>query len=244
MRAPTSMEMFVGGDHPGGGSASYVANPFLRPEIQHGFELGANVIRSNVFSRGDAFAMKVAYFKMNVEDYIVSCTAPNGAPPPTTVNFFCNADGKTPVQGVEVQADYDGGYVFAGLAYTYSKSDLPPQTPGNGASQYMPDHNLVLTGGIRLIDQRVTLGGRAYFVSGADDPSEASGRRDGYNLLDLFANFKVREGFDIGTTVTNVFDTAYTPVLGTAPSSADPFNPFTGETGRGRTVLLTTRLQF
>ena len=185
MRAPTSMEMFVGGDHPGGGSASYVANPFLRPEIQRGFELGANVIRSNVFSRGDAFAMKVAYFKMNVEDYIVSCSAANGAPPPTTVNFFCNADGETPVQGVEVQADYDAGYVFAGLAYTYSKSDLPPQTPGNGASQYMPDHNLVLTGGIRLADQRVTLGGRAYFVSGADDPSEASGRRDGYNLLDL-----------------------------------------------------------
>lgn len=246
MRAPTPTEMLVGGEHPGGGSASYVANPFLKPEIQRGFEIGTNLIGRNVLTSKDTFAMKVAYFRMNVEDYIVTCT--NGAAPnsPAYVNWFCNAAGTTPVQGVEVQADYDAGHYFAGLAYTYTNSDLAPQTPGNGASQYMPDHNLVLTGGIRLFDQSLTLGARAYFVSDADDPSATAtgGRREGYELLDLFASYKIREGFDIGATVTNVFDEAYTPVLGTAPSSPNPLNPFAGETGRGRTFLLNTRIQF
>jgi hemoglobin/transferrin/lactoferrin receptor protein len=244
MRAPSSFEMMIGGDHPGGGSASYVANPFLKPEVQRGFEFGANILRRNVLTHADAFALKVAYFRMNVEDYIVSCLAPNGAPPPTNLNYFCNAGGTTPVSGVEVQADYDAGYAFAGLSYTYSNSDLTPQTPGNGASQYMPDHNLVLTGGIRLLDRSLTLGARAYFVSDADDPSVAGGRRDGYELVDLFANYKVWDGFNLNATVTNIFDVDYTPVLGTAPSSPDPFNPFTGNTGRGRTFLLTSRVQF
>jgi hemoglobin/transferrin/lactoferrin receptor protein len=246
MRAPTPTEMLVGGEHPGGGSASYVANPFLKPEVQRGFEVGANFIGRNVLTSKDAFAMKVAYFRMNVEDYIVTCT--NGAPSnsPAYVNWFCNAAGTTPVQGVEVQMDYDAGYAFAGLAYTYTNSDIEPQTPGNGASQYMPDHNLVLTGGVRLFDRALTLGARAYFVSDADDPSATAtgGRRPGYELLDLFASYKIREGFDIGATVTNVLDEAYTPVLGTAPSSPNPFSPFAGETGRGRTFLLNTRIQF
>jgi hemoglobin/transferrin/lactoferrin receptor protein len=246
MRAPSTNEMLAGGEHPGSTSASYVANPFLRAEIQRGFEIGTNFTGRNVLTSRDAFAMKVAYFRMNVEDYIVTCT--NGASPTSSayVNWFCNVDGTTPVQGVEVQADYDAGYFFAGLAYTYTNSDLPPQTPGNGASQYMPDHNLVLTSGIRLFDQSLTLGARAYFVSDADDPSATAtgGRREGYELLDLFASYKIREGFDIGATVTNVLDEAYTPVLGTAPSSPNPFNPFSGEIGRGRTFLLNTRIQF
>lgn len=244
MRAPSTNEMLAGGSHPNGGSGTYVTNPFLEPEIQRGFEIGANFIGRNVLTAKDAFAMKVAYFRMEVENYIVSCT--NGLPPPNGLNWFCNVDGKTPVSGVEVQADYDAGYFFAGLAYTYSNSDLEPQSPGNGASQYMPDHNLVLTGGIRLFDQALTLGARGYFVSDADDPSATAtgGRRAGYDLLDLFASYKIREGFDIGATVTNVLDEAYTPVLGTAPSSPDPFNPFSGHTGRGRTFLLNTWIQF
>ena len=246
MRAPTTTEMLVGGEHPGGGSASYVANPFLKPEIQRGFEIGANFVGRNVLTSKDTFAMKVAYFRMNVEDYIVTCNNTGPVPPPPLVQWFCNAEGTTPVQGVEVQMDYDAGYAFAGLAYTYTKSDLEPQSPGNGASQYMPDHNLVLTGGVRLFDQALTLGARAYFVSDADDPSAPAPRfrRPGYELLDVFASYKIREGFDISATVTNVLDEAYTPVLGTAPSSSDPLNPFSGETGRGRTFLLNTRIQF
>jgi hemoglobin/transferrin/lactoferrin receptor protein len=56
--------------------------------------------------------------------------------------------------------------------------------------------------------------------------------------LDLFANYKVDGNIDVGFTVSNVFDLAYTPALST------PATDFTGELGPGRTFLVTTRAQF
>lgn len=241
MRAPTTTEMLVGGDHPGGGSANYIANPFLNAEVSKGFEFGANILQQGLFTRDDRFGLKVAYFDMDIEDYIVTCMG--------AVIYFCNAPGTSNVSGVEVQSNYDAGFLFAGVTYTYLDNDLPAQTPGFGASQFMPDHNLVLTGGLRFFDQDLEVGARGYIVSSAEDPSEASGRRPGYDLLDLFANYRFSENITFGGTVTNVFDTTYTPLLGTAPSSScvsfvPGGCPPTPEYGRGRTFLLTTRAQF
>jgi hemoglobin/transferrin/lactoferrin receptor protein len=61
---------------------------------------------------------------------------------------------------------------------------------------------------------------------------------DGYELLDLFSSYEITKDIEVGFTVTNVFDTAYTPALNT------PGTGFTGDTGRGRTFLLTSRAQF
>ncbi|WP_198151134.1 TonB-dependent receptor domain-containing protein [Hyphomicrobium sulfonivorans] len=241
MRPPTVTEMLVGGDHPGGGSANYIANPFLNAEVSKGFEIGANILQERIFTANDRFGFKAAYFDMDIENYIVTCLGP--------VYFFCNAPGTSKVSGVELQGNYDAGFLFAGMTYTYLNSKLPAQTPGFGASQFMPDHNLVLTGGLRFLDQDLEVGARGYFVSSAEDPSAASGRRPGYDLMDLFANYRFSESITFGGTVTNVFDATYTPVLGTAPSSSCvPFPPTvcppTPESGRGRTFLLTTRAQF
>lgn len=249
MRAPTATEMFVGGNHPGGGSATYIANPFLKAEVSKGFEFGANVLQRNVVTHGDTFGFKAAYFDMDIENYILTCTAPAAAPAAGSVFFFCNAPGTSNVKGVELQGNYDAGFIFASMAYTYLNNTLPAQQPGNGASQYMPDHNLVLTGGLRFLDQDLEVGARGYIVSSAEDPSAASGRRAGYELLDLFANYRLWEGVTLNGTVTNVFDTTYTPVLGTAPSSScvsftPGVCPASPESGRGRTFILSARAQF
>jgi hemoglobin/transferrin/lactoferrin receptor protein len=161
------------------------------------------------------------------------------------------------VDGVELEANYDSGFIFAGLSYTYTHTDLATQVNGFGAQSYLPDHLLTLTGGFRLLQEKLTVGARGTFASeaynGADQPAASyvfmgqtfytngdpnNPFTDGYALLDLYTNYKLDNGLELGANLTNVFDVAYTPALTT------PVTNFTGDTGRGRTVLFTARAQF
>jgi hemoglobin/transferrin/lactoferrin receptor protein len=243
MRAPTISETLTGGDHPptGGPPMSFFPNPFLDPEIQKGWELGFNVMQDRIFTARDRFRFKADYYTMDVENYITGCAAnAMGA------FYFCNAPGTSNVEGVELQGSYDAGYVFAGLSYTHTTTSIPPQTNGFGAQSFLPDDILTLTGGVRLLQEKLTLGARGYIASksynGADViPTNGDPRNpynDAYELLDLFANYEVLKDIDVGLTVSNVFDRAYTPALTT------PATNFNGELGRGRTFLVTTRAQF
>jgi hemoglobin/transferrin/lactoferrin receptor protein len=242
MRAPTVSETLTGGEHPASlNSMSFFPNPFLDPEVQKGREFGFNVLQDRLFTARDHFRFKADYFTMDVENYITGCAANamGGF-------YFCNAPGTSSVEGVELQGSYDAGFVFAGLSYTHTTTSLPPQSNGFGAQSFLPDDILTLTGGVRVLQEKLTLGARAFFASesynGADvvptngDPSNPY--NDAYELLDLFANYEVTNDIDVGLTVSNVFDRAYTPALTT------PATNFTGELGRGRTFLLTTKAQF
>jgi hemoglobin/transferrin/lactoferrin receptor protein len=239
MRAPTTMETIAGGSHPGSTSVAsgFFPNPFLGPEVQKGVELGTNLRFSNAFKPGDTFRIRAAYFDMNVEDYIVTCQ------PNASVTFFCNAPGTSKVNGVEFQSMYDAGSMFADLAYTYTHSDLPNTFASFGGHTFVPEHLATLTLGWRFMDEKLVLGMRGTAASegftGGTSPNT-----EGYALLDLFSTYKVTDSIQVGVSVTNVFDTGYSPYTTTPLTTADPLNPPTYEIGRGRTFLLTTRAQF
>lgn len=237
-RAPNVNETILGGSHPGGGFG-FGPNPFLEPEIQKGWEFGANAIVDGLLTGSDRFRLKADYFTQDIENYIIGRFTMAGA-------YYDNVEGTSQVDGVEVEANYDSGFVFGGLAYTYTHSDLPSQINGLGAQSYLPDHVLSLNGGFRFLQERLTVGARGTFVSeaynGADqvptngDPSNPF--TDGYALLDLYTKYNFDSGVELGANLTNVFDVAYTPALST------PATNFSGDTGRGRTVLFTARAQF
>jgi hemoglobin/transferrin/lactoferrin receptor protein len=259
MRAPTISEALVGGIHPGSVGVNFAPNPFLDPEIQKGWEFGFNVRQDNLLQRGDAFRLKADYFTMDVENYITTCLSVT--PAFTVFAYFCNALGTSRVDGVEVQGTYDAGYAFGAVSYTYTTTTLASQFNGFGAQSYLPDSILTLTGGLRFLNEKLTVGARGYIVSqsynGADQVrallgplapfvANPNGNPDDpfnnpYELLDLFGSYKWSDSVDLSATVTNVFNRAYTPALST-PISSSP--PFTEETGRGRMFLLTTRAQF
>ena len=250
LRAPTISETLTGGSHPATTPGQvFFPNPFLDPEIQKGWEFGGNIRSDGVFVRRDSVRFKADYFTQKIDNYITACLGAQGA------TYFCNARGISDVSGVELQGMYDTGSLFAGLGYTYTKTDLPSQIAGFGGSNYLPDSVLTLTAGLRFLQQKLTMGARGYIVSeaynGADqvqkflppgfpnpngDPNNPFSA--GYELLDVFSNYKFDNGVELAFTATNVFDLAYTPALST------PTTNFTGETGRGRTFLLTTRAQF
>jgi len=229
------------------------------PEIQKGWEFGFNVRQDNLLQRGDAFRLKADYFTMDVENYITTCLSVT--PAFTVFAYFCNALGTSRVDGVEVQGTYDAGYAFGAVSYTYTTTTLASQFNGFGAQSYLPDSILTLTGGLRFLNEKLTVGARGYIVSqsynGADQVrallgplapfvANPNGNPDDpfnnpYELLDLFGSYKWSDSVDLSATVTNVFNRAYTPALST-PISSSP--PFTEETGRGRMFLLTTRAQF
>jgi hemoglobin/transferrin/lactoferrin receptor protein len=259
-RAPTVSESMTGGVHPGGTSVSFLPNPFLDPEIQKGWEFGANIKQDDLLNAGDSFRLKVDYYTMDVENYIVACGVAYVAPTgpgmgrAASANYFCNAPGTSTVQGVELQSMYDTGFAFSGFSYTYTHTDLPSQTDGFGAHSFLPEHTIVASGGLRFFDQKLTIGGRVShfsesFVGNVNVGGfYASPYMPGYTLVDLFSSYKFEQGLEMGLNVDNLFDTDYTPALSTAFfNGATCYGsnlPGCNDTGMGRTVYLTAKAQF
>ena len=236
-RPPTISETFAGGSHPGTTGMSFFPNPFLEPELSRGWEVGANIKVNDLFTGGDSFRLKANYFHNRIENYI-------------TANFtggthFFNVPGTSTVQGVELQAAYDAGFVFGSIAYTHTDSKLPSQINGFGAQSYMPDDVFTATLGARFLEQRLTVGGRLYAVSKSytgDINAMIWGTplyEPGYELVDLFANYKFENGLELSANVSNLFDKAYSPAVSYVPGL-----PGGTATGRGRTFFLTAKATF
>jgi hemoglobin/transferrin/lactoferrin receptor protein len=196
---------------------------------------------------------------MDVENFVVACSTPNPFGPAGSL-FFCNAPGVADVDGVEIEAQYDAGVVFAGLSYTYTNSKLPSPTNGLGATTFTPEHVAVGTFGMRFLDQKLTVGTRVSaftetFVGAANCCNPATGASygslfmPGYVLVDLFSSYKFDSGLELGLTATNLLDVNYTPASSTpftSPTGACFGSNFAGcnDTGRGRTVLMTAKSHF
>ncbi|MCX5580943.1 TonB-dependent receptor domain-containing protein [Kaistia terrae] len=232
-RPPTISETMLGGSHPGGGVNAY-PNPFLVPEIQKGWEIGTNIRRDNVLTENDSLRIKANYYYQNIEDYIVGQFAGRGF-------YFANQPGTSVVQGFEFESTYDAGVAFASFNYGYTHTDLPTQVAGAGAPMQMPEHVATLTGGARFLEQRLTVGGRLSYVGSAYGGNDVVASNptdwDAYTLVDVFTNYNFDNGLSLSGNITNLFDKAYTPALSNVTN-------FTGETGRGRTFLLTAKMQF
>ncbi|ODT15230.1 MAG: hemin receptor [Kaistia sp. SCN 65-12] len=241
-RAPTINEMMLGGSHPGSGSnSSYSPNPFLEPEIAKGWEIGANIKKDGLLTEGDMFRLKANYYYQDIENYITVMSVQTG--PMSGIWWFGNNPGTSVVQGLELEAAYDAGFAFGNIAYTHAKSDLPETQNGLGTASYLPENYFTITAGARFLEQRLTVGGRVNYVGetrgGAGFFGTVAADWDAYTLVDAFANYKFDNGLDLSANVSNLFDKTYTPAssnISGAPAGLD--------SGRGRTFLLTAKMQF
>lgn len=218
MRAPTLQETMLGGNAHGG---NMKPNPDLLPEKQKGWELGFNIVQNSVISSDDHFTMKANYYHMRVEDYITAAA---------DFSQFINVEGTSTVKGFELQANYDTGYVFGEFAYTHAISNLPKQVAGLGANQYLPRNIFTLMAGGRFLEQRLEAGAKFKYVSSGKSLDGNNSKP--YQLVDLFANYKLKENIDLSLQVENLFNKKYTPALSTYGS------------GQGRTFKLATEFQF
>ena len=242
-RPPTIMETVFGGAHID--SIGYFApNPNLEPETSYTYEVGANITRDDMVTAGDRFRLKAVWFDRRVEDYIAlgqitMTTVP--AVGPVDYTGYVNLDGQTRMRGVEIEANYDAGPVYVGTSFTYIDADFPfnaadyPATSGPLLLFVPPKSKVTLDAGVRLLDRKLTLGGRITHVGNSeyDGLTASQYKLSDYTVLDLYGSYDINENARLRFAVNNVGDVAYVPALG-APTLPAP----------GRTATMALNVKF
>lgn len=224
-RMPSLQEMLQDSYHPFTGFTMYLGpNPTLTTETARGGEIGFNLARDGVFRSGDALTARVAYFKMDVDDYIAQVSAMSGG---TLLYYYDNIPGTTVSKGLEIEASYESDRLSAALSYTNARS-TPPSTD---AGYYLqPEETLSATVAGHWMGGALTVGTTYSHTAGG--VSLDSGAAIGsYGLWDVFARYDVTETFQITAKVSNVTDQAYRPWGGTG-------------NGTGRSAFIGAEIRF
>ncbi|KJE34098.1 hemoglobin [Thalassospira sp. HJ] len=203
--APSLSQLYNDGVHytiPGPTPDNYfVPNPNLDPEKAQTWELGANFKVDQLLTSQDSLRAKLALFRNEVTDYIeqtVSSTT-------TTSSNLPEAE----IKGFEADVNYDNGVVFAGLATSILRGEN--SETGEYLSNIQGD-KLSLSGGYRLLDSALELGGRATMVAGQDRVPDDTAKRGGYTRLDLFARWDASDyvdGLQVNAGIDNLLDQTY-----------------------------------
>ncbi|MEH2628021.1 hemoglobin/transferrin/lactoferrin receptor protein [Bradyrhizobium sp. AZCC 1719] len=228
-RPPTIMESFLNGGHDGPAVNGYAPNPYLRPERGDTYELGANIFRNGIFSERDTFRFKAVGFYREITDYISFGYIYNSEAQRQYASYV-NLDGVTRMKGLEIEGNYDARVIYIGGTLTRIDTELAdsftspsgnsiPINSGRGAAVIFeqPKLRVTLDAGVRLFDEKLTLGGRVTDVS-KTEPVLGSLRTGyemaGYRVYDIYGSYAFDPMTKLRFAVTNLTDVAYAPALG------------------------------
>ncbi|ARO15825.1 iron complex outermembrane recepter protein (plasmid) [Ketogulonicigenium robustum] len=206
------------------------------PERANNWEVGINHVREGLFTPNDTAMVKLSYFNWDIEDYIgrqyVSVPQPNGAR--YTGMQVMNLDSAR-FEGAELSARYENSGFSADFAASYFIDMQYCLTAGacDSATLYSdfatnhvpPKFTLDLTVQQKLMDDRLTLGGRVSRVGPrAIDHGQVTAtgmsqfisqvKWDPYTLVDLFASYRLNDDVTLSFRVENVADKYYVDPLG------------------------------
>ncbi|MEJ2792936.1 TonB-dependent receptor [Iodobacter sp. LRB] len=243
----------------------------LEPEHSKNWETGISFIKDGVFTAEDKLRLKVAYFNNSTDHYITRVQI--SGKKAWEQNFsMANIDNFS-VSGFELQSSYDRGDFFGELAatlnhkamicdskmagYLRSKavhtpklSETPDCSPVGFTSSYVsnmipPQISTNATLGARLLDQKLTMGLRASYVSGPLNTQEKDATWQDYSgtavqiktlpysLIDVFASYKISADTQVDMTIDNATDRYY----------LDPLS-LSLMPGPGRTVRMSLGMKF
>lgn len=208
-------------------------NPNLQPEISKNYEGGVNILRNDVVRAGDKLRVKLSYFDNHYDDYIVRFqTGDEGVTGDHKYQWY-NIHGAN-FRGFEISGGYDAGSLFLEGNFTkYTKIEYcetastcaPPLSTAvasatgalknDYAANYVPpEYSGSVTAGIRLFDQRLTLGARTQFSSarsGSVWPPSGSATFSwpSYRVYDLFGSYKIDANSIVNFSIENITDQYY-----------------------------------
>ncbi|MDS7594730.1 TonB-dependent hemoglobin/transferrin/lactoferrin family receptor [Agrobacterium tumefaciens] len=250
-RPPTILEAFFAGGPPGDGGAgtTYAPNEYLRPEKATTYEIGANMSFDGVLSDYDSVRLKVAAFKREVKDYIALGYIVTDEVLNRTYNSFVNLDGTTHMRGLELEGNYDARSFWLGGSATFLKTEWPSKTQvfSNGTittsgevfgwpGDVAPKMKLTLDTGVRLFDEKVSLGARANRVMATqsrtlDSEGNLINLTGDYTTVDLYGSYSFTENATLRFAVNNLTDKNYIPAA-------------SGYSAPGRTFVATMTVKF
>ncbi len=170
------------------------SNPDLTPEESESYEVG--------FSQewlGGKVALSTTLFHREVDD-LIQASAPNFIP----VNI-----GETEQKGLELEmaAELTKGLSLAGH-YTYVSAH---QEPSKEELLRIPQQTAEISLHYTPIE-RLSFDARYTFVGSREDVGRLKAKR--YGLVDLGANMRVSENFELYARVENLFGRAYQEIIG------------------------------
>lgn len=233
-RAPGLQDVFRGGGAHGG-SDTYVPNLLLQPETARNWEAGVNLKYEDVLTPGDRLRGKLNFFHTDVEDYIdVDLTVM----PRTAINI-----GDARMKGVEAEIVYDYNWGFVNLTGALIDAKVVSGVYSGQALNNTPLDRFSATVGFRMLEDQLTIGAQYLSVgeitrTSRTNPNATPAINDGFELVNVFANWRINDNAKLDFGVDNIFNTAYTD-----PQSAWSTSAAT-EQGKGRTfkVALTGRI--
>ncbi|WP_158005664.1 TonB-dependent receptor [Tardiphaga robiniae] len=228
-RPPTVMESFLNGGHDSNVINGYAPNPFLRPERGDTYEAGFNVLANGILTERDSIRFKTVGFYREITDYISFGYILN-AQANRQYDTFVNLNGVTRMKGVEIEANYDARFLYIGGTVTRIDTEFSdsftspagrdiPINSGRGAAVIFeqPKLRVTLDAGIRLLDEKLTLGTRIVDVS-KTEPVLGSLRSGydmpGYRVYDIYGSYAFDEATKLRFAVNNLTDVAYAPAVG------------------------------
>lgn len=201
-RTPSMVERYINRFIVGADSREYIGNPYLKPEINNQFEFSIN-------KKFDRFKVGISTFYSIMEDYITARI---------NTDFTITSGGisKTPKQFWNVNANQHGFDAFfdyeiiEGLKF---KSDIAltkayNETFDEPLAQIAPMNAHI---GLKYEKEKYWIDIRSQFVAKQADfsPSFNESETPGYNTFDIRLGYKPMKNLNLGTSVLNIFDTAY-----------------------------------
>lgn len=200
--APSLTQLYNDGTH--FGNNQFVPNPNLEAEKAKTWELGANFKADQLFTSRDSLRAKVAVFQNEITDYIEQSVS-GGFNGTTTSSNLPEAE----IKGFEAEVNYDTGLLFSSVAMSVLRGEN--SETGENLSNIQGD-KLSLSGGYRLMDYGLELGGRAIMVAEQDRVPDDTANRGGYTRLDLFARWDASDhvdGLQVNAGIDNLLDQTY-----------------------------------
>ncbi|KAF1018862.1 MAG: Hemin receptor [Paracidovorax wautersii] len=231
LRPPAITETLLAGAHVGN-TFPYLPNPSLKEERSRTWEVGANIKFDGLLLPHDKLRGKVAWFDSRVDNYITQARVlrPNQAG--TGNNFaYVNLTAPTTIQGFEAQLEYDTGRVFGELSFTrlhmaygavsydpYVLGSLlgyPPTTLGSSGDSLtlsrLPGRKFTLTSGLRLLDRKLTLGGRVRYHKNDEISLGSSYGKSvtNWTVYDAWLAWQPHTDVTLRLAINNLFDRSY-----------------------------------
>ncbi|WP_321340203.1 TonB-dependent receptor [Breoghania sp.] len=192
---------------------TFIGNPDLTPEKSLGWDVG---VEQSFFDK--RFVVDVTYFQQDLTDEIATVYQLVGM---TYVSTPINREGKSQRQGVEVSATAE---LLDGLTAngTYTYTNATEQTVAGGArlaEVRRPKHAGSLNLAYSFLDDKARVFGEAIFNGTMFDNSYVTGSAtrvslDSYAVLNVGANYKFNDNYEVYGRVDNLLDTDYEEVFG------------------------------
>ncbi|WP_413502823.1 TonB-dependent receptor domain-containing protein [Serratia proteamaculans] len=272
MRGPNIQEVFFAN------SGGQSMNPFLKGETAETYQAGFNANAHDLLFKQDSFQLKAVYFESKIKNYISSqsymvcsnrqkCNRSqttqeewDNADVNVAMTLYSNAYEPVRSRGVEVEAMYDAGFAYTKLSLSKEHTSQPTNQASNvfgaGDISELPELYFTLDTGVRLLDEKLTLGGLVKYTGKAVRLSPDSNVDENEQLMkepaphiptviDLYSTYQFNRNLLLKFSVQNLMDKDYSDALNkmnAMPSQSQDFSPT--NTARGRTYIFGGEVRF